>query len=232
VAEKRQYSVALRKTPTFQSWATMKGNCKHPSSFNKNSQFSYLASGIKVCERWRGRYSFEEFLADMGEKPANTILRRKDTAKDFTPENCEWAPRGGRPNRSRFTPEEAARSMLYSNFRSKAKERKLEWAIPKDEFISLCIRNCYYCDVAPKHIKTGYKTRFVYNGLDRVDNTKGYTVSNVVPCCRMCNVAKNYYPQEEFLQWVGKVYLHNFKRTTDCFIANSTAPATTTAASV
>lgn len=44
--------------------------------------------GITVCDSWR---SFDNFLADMGERPAGTTLERKDNECGYEAENCEWA---------------------------------------------------------------------------------------------------------------------------------------------
>ena len=41
---------------------------------------------------WSSWNRFENFLADMGEKPAhNYTLDRKDNAIGYTPDNCQWA---------------------------------------------------------------------------------------------------------------------------------------------
>lgn len=52
------------------------------------SYHKYGALGIKVCKRW---YVFENFLADMGERPDNTTLDRIKSAKNYAPSNCRWA---------------------------------------------------------------------------------------------------------------------------------------------
>jgi hypothetical protein len=52
--------------------------------------------------------------------------------------------------------------------------------------------------------KKYYNGEYLYNGLDRVDNTKGYIISNIVSCCGQCNRAKGILSQEEFLQWLKR----------------------------
>ena len=69
------------------TWGSMVQRCTDPAH---KSFANYGGAGIFVCDRWR---SFEVFLADMGEQPEGMWLGRRDTAKEYGPENCAWMPR-------------------------------------------------------------------------------------------------------------------------------------------
>jgi hypothetical protein len=70
----------------------MKLRCFNPGY---HSYARYGGRGIKICERW---LIFENFLADMGERPPKLTLERKNNDKDYEPDNCRWATRKEQAN--------------------------------------------------------------------------------------------------------------------------------------
>lgn len=71
--------------------------------------------------------------------------------------------------------------------KKKAKKNpdRYSWGLTFDEFVALDAQPCYYCN----NFLGGKVIRCV--GLDRIDPTKGYIPGNVLPCCSVCNKARN-----------------------------------------
>lgn len=77
----------MTDSPEYRAWCHMKERCSNPRVHNFHR---YGGRGIRVCERWID--SFENFLADMGERPSpRHTLERKDRDKGYEPGNCTWA---------------------------------------------------------------------------------------------------------------------------------------------
>jgi hypothetical protein len=87
------------------------------------------------------------------------------------------------------------------------KKYKCEFSIPKSNFKELCKKDCNYCGSSPKNVMSKERCNgaFVYNGLDRVDPSKGYTLDNVVPSCAICNKMKGSLFPDGFLTHIRKV---------------------------
>jgi len=97
---------------------------------------------------------------------------------------------------------------LILHYKHNAEKRRLDFNLTEKQFEEITQQNCYYCGAKPNNTSTGKRTfgDYIYNGLDRVDNSKGYTIDNVVPCCKVCNRAKDTITLQEFQDWIEKIY--------------------------
>jgi hypothetical protein len=97
---------------------------------------------------------------------------------------------------------ELHRRILQYTYR--AAKKGLPYELSEGYFISLTKLSCIYCGTEPKEYKTqdtSTNGAFIGNGIDRLDNTKGYILGNVVPCCSCCNMAKGKRTFEDFVKW-------------------------------
>ena len=87
---------------------------------------------------------------------------------------------------------EAAFNCLHAYYKSSAKKRKLKWRLSRNQFREIIQQNCIYCGAIPSNIckKSDLNGAYVYSGIDRVDNSRGYIKDNCVPCCKDCNTKK------------------------------------------
>lgn len=107
---------------------------------------------------------------------------------------------------------ESAKNRIIRNYKRGAKNRNLEWKLTNQQVENLFKNFCHYCGEPPSlkiSEKNGYGY-FVYNGIDRKDNTKGYTKTNCVSCCKTCNMCKGSMSYENFIGWHIRLFKHNY----------------------
>jgi len=107
----------------------------------------------------------------------------------------------------------AAMRVLIRRYKHAAQRRNLDWELTEEQFHELTSVSCHYCGVEPKqkYSQSALNGDYTYNGLDRVDNTQGYTLDNVVSCCKTCNYAKRGMSLTNFLEWAKRLYQHSCK---------------------
>lgn len=119
---------------------------------------------------------------------------------------------GGR-NRTRPL-ETTAFQRLLGGYRRRAKKNKHEWGLDTDTARTLFESDCFYCGDPPNQVSKSYRSKsgdcvYIYNGIDRIDNSHGYVPGNVVACCSKCNGAKSNLSLVIFLDMISRIYVRH-----------------------
>lgn len=100
---------------------------------------------------------------------------------------------------------------IYNSYKGNAKYKNRNFELTLDDIILLVNSNCYYC--GDENSK----------GIDRIDNNIGYTIENVLPCCKMCNQMKHMFTKEIFLNKIKLIYEKHLKESSTTISKESTS---------
>lgn len=114
----------------------------------------------------------------------------------------EWAVIAGKNSKKEGT----ALRALYARFKYQAIKRNLEFKLTIEQVENLISKECYYCAVKPNNYLSVHKvSNLIYSGIDRRNNSKGYTVENCVASCWGCNRMKGSMSEDEFISHCKKI---------------------------
>ena len=93
---------------------------------------------------------------------------------------------------------------IILGYKRHAINRGFVWMLSREDVLNTIFKNCFYCESPPsntKKTKNSIGSGLQYNGIDRVDSSIGYIKSNIVPCCKTCNIAKQNLSIDQFKMW-------------------------------
>lgn len=119
------------------------------------------------------------------------------------------------------------KNRVYRRYKKGAKNRNYIFNLSFKYFTTLLNQDCYYCGAKPvpydedKFYYNGLQP-FKRNGIDRKDNTKGYTIENCVSCCKQCNTIKMNLSYDDFLEKIKSIYNNLIKESSTTIPNGST----------
>lgn len=96
---------------------------------------------------------------------------------------------------------------LYVRYVRDAFNRNMTFGIPLSFFSQLVKEPCTYCGREPYKAQS-FTRNVLVNGLDRLDNSQGYTLENITPCCSACNTLKGTMDSTTFIELCQKIVEH------------------------
>lgn len=98
---------------------------------------------------------------------------------------------------------------VFTLYKSQAKQRKLDFELSLTQLGWLVTSPCFWCGADFSNQLQYRGETFLYSGIDRLDNAKGYLPDNVVPSCRGCNSLRAYMRIETWLGFLHALTNHN-----------------------
>jgi hypothetical protein len=139
----------------------------------------------------------------------NALMRTKYSTK-----SCGCSKIIRMKNLNRLENGLSAKRRIFAFYKKGAKARDFQFNLSFEQLVEFLKKSCHYCGIEPSNssatINPHGASQILYNGIDRIDNSKGYIVENLVSCCKNCNYAKFDLSYEEFkiyLKRLGEYYV-------------------------
>ncbi len=106
---------------------------------------------------------------------------------------------------------------LFASYKQNAQSHNRAFEIDfYTTFLPMTQQPCCYCGATPSQVwkGRGRGADYMYNGIDRIDNSLGYVDGNCKPCCWACNNMRGKQAQLDFVLQVFKIAHHSIKHLT------------------
>lgn len=163
-------------------------------------------SVVKKVSVKRSRNARWECLCTCGNRVIVTSLRlRKGHTASCgcrRADSCKGNQRGRTQKQlASRSDETAAVARVFTEYKAAAKKFGRPFELNLEFFSKLVKGNCYYCGIEPfaGPSPRSSRSKVSLNGVDRINSDLGYVTTNVVSCCKFCNLAKRNRTAEEFI---------------------------------
>jgi len=145
---------------------------------------------MKICVCCKIEKSFTDFCADK---------RAKDSLYSYCKVCKAIKVKEKRKKNPEKTKEQTKKdnhsiSGKYQTYKASAKKRDMVFDLTKEDFKTFWQKPCHYCDSPIEKI-----------GIDRKDNSIGYTLDNCLSCCNICNFGKNIRTYEQYVEHCKRI---------------------------
>lgn len=99
---------------------------------------------------------------------------------------------------------------LIRQFKANAKRRGIEFCLTPDQIRRITKLPCFYCGTKPLQKMQNRDSfgPYIYNGIDRKNSARGYSIRNCVPACKWCNRAKSNLTGRKWHSWLRRITRH------------------------
>lgn len=180
--------------PYNQFWSNKKIKDKKLIKFNPEK------SAFKICNKCKKLKPKNEFYKDRNTKDSLRYDCKKCKAKQgrkYYQKNKEKIKRYQKKYGSTYCKTSEGKYLRYIR---ESKRKNINFDLYFEEFIKITNNPCHYCGSN----KTNY-------GIDRKNNSEGYTKINSVSCCWACNRAKYMMTEKELAGHIYNMY-HNWAK--------------------
>ena len=169
----------------------------------KGRRYNYLT--VIGFDRVENKRVFWKCLCDCG----ITTIKDGQSIRNNTTKSC------GCYRHRKIKKGESGFNIVLAGYKRGAIERGHVFELDKDTFREIVEQDCHYCNTPPMITRVNSCKKltkeakeygsYTHNGIDRMDNNKGYTVENSVPCCFTCNRGKSGMSYNDFINYIKRV---------------------------